>query len=344
MAQRTRFMFMSEKIDVHPSYDPDTFTNNVAIIQYNISSGMTWNLTLGVNVTEYADVYFIRRALKNLTTMEWYEPEVTSVKASDGQCSSWSNVFSNNKRDWMCNNRAVRSIYTEGCTVPYGTVYGAIDSKLTIAGIYSHSVVHGTDICGNSKQLHYYTMLASYFNWGKKVLGNVIRRGTKNRDIKVTVPADYAMRHPDSTTISGYSAIGGDLYFLQGVKNDSESDSLDFLSADFAIDLESALDLIGRGESKSISRGEIIAIAVCVPAGLIIIFLAVFFGLKWRKRRQASRSWDPQLETENLRTAALDIPGATSVYAEAPPRYESMYEHNSALAFPSAISEVMKGS
>ncbi|ORX73332.1 hypothetical protein DL89DRAFT_91499 [Linderina pennispora] len=349
-----------------PGYDPISLANNVAIIQYNISTSFSWDFTLGVNVTEYTDVYFVRRSLKNLTAMEWYPNDVVSVKASDSQCSSWSNVFSENKGDWMCNNKTTESIFTSKCNVPYGTVYGIMGKTYTLAGVYSHTVVRGDNVCSDSKQLQYYTMFANYFNWAKSVLGYSIRRGTKNKDKSTTVPADFSMRRPDSITISGYSAIGGDLYFLQGVKNhsvpvmaDESSTKADpgdesFLSADTGIEYGSALEPVegdtfvsgsepvAPSESKSISRGEIIAIAVCVPAGLIIIFLAVFFGLKWRKRRQASRSWDPQLETENLRTVALDIPGATSVDAEAPPRYESMHERNSALAFASAISEVTK--
>ncbi|KAJ1945260.1 hypothetical protein FBU59_002361 [Linderina macrospora] len=201
--------------------------------------------------------------------MSWYSNDVVSVKASDSQCSSWSKVFSENSGDWMCNNSTTGSIFTSKCNVPYGTVYGIMGKTYTLAGVYSHTVVRGDNVCSDNKQLQYYTMFADYFNWVKSTLGYSIRRGTKNKNSSVTVPSDYSMKKPDSITISGYSAIGGDLYSFQGVNSDSvpvrsddgtaeSDDDNSVLSADTALEFGSMLEFVSSMEEPTdASYGDI---------------------------------------------------------------------------------------
>ncbi|KAJ2604226.1 hypothetical protein H4R99_001931, partial [Coemansia sp. RSA 1722] len=123
-----------DSIYVHPQYNQETLANNIAIVQFNTKSEITWLNPIGV-VRElfWEDLIYVRRSLKNLDTLEWNTPEYLSTTDSDDTlCSSMSLVYSHNKYDYACTHHtaSMSSSSLSDCDVPYGTVYTHMNGKL----------------------------------------------------------------------------------------------------------------------------------------------------------------------------------------------------------------------
>ncbi|KAJ2226762.1 hypothetical protein IW139_002502 [Coemansia sp. RSA 353] len=59
------------QIDSHKEYNPETYVNNLAVIQFNPDKEVTWQNYIGIDPEEWDDHYFIRRSLSSVSSLTW---------------------------------------------------------------------------------------------------------------------------------------------------------------------------------------------------------------------------------------------------------------------------------
>ncbi|KAJ2784624.1 hypothetical protein H4R18_001003 [Coemansia javaensis] len=201
------------RISVHPKYNPATFVNNLAVLQFSSKAKPTWQNYIGINPGEWNAQYFIRHSLANTGAMLWSDIIAYSGTDTPKYCAEASKAYSSNTGDFLCNYAGTLSIYNRKCRTPYGTVFGAIQpADLAMIAIHSHSAVYGTTMCSDVRKLHYYTLLRNYIGWAATVIGRPIGGFSKDAGYKFTPNKDYSMKAVSSTDVSGVTLFSGDRY------------------------------------------------------------------------------------------------------------------------------------
>ncbi|KAJ2704963.1 hypothetical protein FB645_002827 [Coemansia sp. IMI 203386] len=201
------------KINVHPKYDPKTYINNVAIVQFSTGGAATWQEYIAVNPSEWDDQYFSRRSLTDSYSSTWNNIIAFSSTTTPSDCAKASKAYSENKQDFLCNYAASLSIYNRDCKVPYGTVYAVVQpDDFGVAAIYSHSAIYGDSMCSSQKKLHYYTILRNYIPWAARAIGRSIGGFSKDSSFKLAIDYDYSMTEVSTSSVSGVQVFSGDRY------------------------------------------------------------------------------------------------------------------------------------
>ncbi|KAJ1956876.1 hypothetical protein GGI12_005189 [Dipsacomyces acuminosporus] len=340
-------------IEVSFLYYEATYMINLAIVQFNKEEEVSWKNPVAEFSTGWDDLYYVRRTLDNAQDMKWNTPVVKAqLKDSDG-CSEASETYKKNPNAFLCIDSGTQSIFKEPCQVPYGSIYAVKKpGDMSIAALYSHSSVYGTDTCGNSKQFHYYTVLGHYNSWASSYLKYNITTLSPPTGAKTPPPSwsgdnNIPPSNPKITTFSG------DLYPRQGVipplgssaeanntqtsttggskPTTSASDSASgFTSGSTSASVPastsgSAASNLPQGPSSGnngsgITRTAIIAIAVAVPAGTLLGVIALFLLRRWWKKRHNERTWNANQERDNYNALQImnEIGGATNRDSELP--------------------------
>ncbi|KAI9501415.1 hypothetical protein BX070DRAFT_257139 [Coemansia spiralis] len=139
----TNTAISANNIHIHPQYNPTTFANNVAIVEYNFTEQGNWTNYFAVYSSEWVSNVFVRRRLTSANSQIWREPFVNSYNNAGKLCSARSPLYSQNTYDMRCNQIQTNNSWNNTCPMPYGTVYGALTESLAIAGLYSHSYMFG---------------------------------------------------------------------------------------------------------------------------------------------------------------------------------------------------------
>ncbi|KAJ1725951.1 hypothetical protein LPJ61_005525 [Coemansia biformis] len=192
------------KISIHPRYNPSTYINNLAVIQFNNAGSPTWQNYIGINPGEWSDWYFIRRSLSSTSAMTWNNIVGFTSKETPSYCAEASTAYKSNPGDFLCNYAGTISITNNVCKVPYGTVFAAIQpTDLTMVALHSHSAVYGSTMCSSVRKLHYYTLLRNYIGWAASVLGRPVGGFAKDSSYAFTPQQSYSMKTVSSQRISG---------------------------------------------------------------------------------------------------------------------------------------------
>ncbi|KAJ2766532.1 hypothetical protein IWQ57_004322 [Coemansia nantahalensis] len=201
-----------EKISVHPKYDPLTFVNNLAVVQFNSGSGSNWINFIGIDPREWSTV-FTRRTLASVPEMRWNTVATVAGAETPQYCDEASRAYSANKGDFLCNDADAASIIHERCRVPYGTVLAAIQpSDMAAVALHSHSAVYGDNMCSSARKLHYYTVLRNYIGWAAGVLGRPVGGFAKDPAFQFTPVKSYAMKPASAEPVAGVQMLSGDRY------------------------------------------------------------------------------------------------------------------------------------
>ncbi|KAJ2784712.1 hypothetical protein GGI15_002187 [Coemansia interrupta] len=293
--------FRVTKLTPHPKYNPASFANNIAVVQFENGGRPDFVNYIASWRPDWKDLYFVRRTMFNVNTGGWNVPLVTSYSSNvDAEgCSRASAVFNSNQGDFLCNQLMVPSIYNSSCSVPFGSVYGVSSPNIAIAALYSHSAVYssGSDgFCGNSKTYSYYTVMRNYMIWATTVVGQrtpVFHAGST--DYKEPSDPNYSMQIPSvaDTTISGVSVYGGDIYTLKpkNFENETPSMSLTSLSPTSTVPSSSSSSepslepVVVKKEPHRLSTMAIVALVV----GLVLaLLLAVWLVVQKRRMGKPS--------------------------------------------------------
>ncbi|KAJ2237930.1 hypothetical protein H4R99_000652 [Coemansia sp. RSA 1722] len=270
--------FKVTKITPNPGYDPASFANNLAVIQFENGGRTQFTNYVASWRPDWKDLYYTRRTLFNSGNGGWNAPIITAYSSSSdsSSCSQANKLFSSNQDDFLCNQLSVTSIYNSSCEIPYGSVYGVNDPNIAIAALYSHSAVYGeNNFCGNSKVYNYYTVLAKYMRWAMDVVGKATPVYHSNAtDYKEPSDPNYSMSNPSSADTDGVTVVGGDVYNLKTrnavVPSASEQSDIPDETQSSTPSSEPSSD---SDDSKGISTGAILGIVFGLLALLTLVGL-----------------------------------------------------------------------
>ncbi|KAJ1722157.1 hypothetical protein LPJ53_003393 [Coemansia erecta] len=299
--------FRVTKLTPNPKYDPVSFANNIAVVQFENGGRPDFVNYIASWRPDWEDLYFVRRTMFNVNTGGWNIPSVTSYSSNadvEG-CARASAVFNSNQGDFLCNQLLVPSIYNSSCSVPFGSVYGVSSPDIAIAALYSHSAVYGsgTDgLCGNYKTYSYYTVMRNYMIWATTVVGQrtpVFHAGSA--DYTEPSDPDYSMKIPSAvdTAISGVSVYGGNTYTLKPKDIESATPSMSTtsqsLSSSSSLESSSSSSepslepVVVDNKSHRLSTMAIVALVVGVVLALLVAVWLVVQRMRKNKPSVMSR-------------------------------------------------------
>ncbi|KAJ2716992.1 hypothetical protein H4R19_000301 [Coemansia spiralis] len=301
---------------LHPSFDALTLANNVALIQFNKDSDVTWYNYVWQPNGEQADVNYayVQRGLTDVESGEWGTAQVSSGQALDGgTCKELSPLFVANRRDLICDDAVFESIASgqTKCKVPAQTVYAVSKGILFQAGFFSHAMVQGgADLCSYKTVGTYYTMMTDYLMFAQAALDRTVYYFDPANASFPQTDADYGMEIVRGVDPSVATMLAGDMYGpINGGAGDSSNG--DSSNGDNSNGDNSSSHGSGGGDSSDgLSRKTVIIIAVCASLGSLLLGAAIF-ALVWWLRRRMFRARDPVLETNAQAILADDIGGAT---------------------------------
>ncbi|KAJ1831065.1 hypothetical protein LPJ63_004533 [Coemansia sp. RSA 2711] len=199
-------------ISIHPKFNPNTYSNNLAILQFSFTEQSSWVNYIAAYRGEWTDIAYVRRQVS--ANNDWSTPRVRSYAQTDANCDRASGLFRYNEATLMCARIYTPSTVTSSsCNMPYGSVYGVTSSSMAIAGLYSHSVVYGTGMCGGSATFHYYVVLTEYLPYARTVLGRKPKEFVEDDDGLSDVRRidSFYMKHAQSPNDDGTYMFTGDM-------------------------------------------------------------------------------------------------------------------------------------
>ncbi|KAJ1769099.1 hypothetical protein IW138_004268 [Coemansia sp. RSA 986] len=300
----------TNRITIHPSYNPDTLDNNIAIIQTTFNEFDGFVGYIGTENFAVQNDSYVRRDY-DTSKSSWGGPVVFNQESDDSDCADGFPLYAAS-RNWMtCTSSYSNSSMSDDCYIPYGIMYEEnTPDIIAMDSIYSHSVICGSDMCTKSvKVLSYYTELWPYVGFGVSTISrgiNVYEQSETMVGIDTTISL---MNSTANTSVPETTIKGGDLYPKQ-----REFEASMYAASALATDLNHDNN---QGSSPSttppdhcsdgFSNAQKIAIGITVPLAVIIIIIGcVIMHHIWKVKRQ-DRAWDPDAESLNLHDVALEI-------------------------------------
>ncbi|KAJ2844288.1 hypothetical protein IWW36_005245 [Coemansia brasiliensis] len=200
-------------IIIHPRYNPEKYSNNIAILQFSFTEQSSWVNYIAAYRDEWSDIAYVRRILTDANKMTWRTPKVRSFTQTDSGCEKASGLYKYNQDTFYCSRIYTNSVFSSTCNMPYGSIYGVTSSSMGIAGLYSHSVIYGTGVCGGYTEYHYYIVLTNYLKYARSVLGRTPKEFVEDKDgLKgVRRIINYRMKNALSANDDGTYMFGGDM-------------------------------------------------------------------------------------------------------------------------------------
>ncbi|KAJ2844174.1 hypothetical protein J3B02_005046, partial [Coemansia erecta] len=309
-----------DTITVHPKYDPKTFANNLALLQFNSGNPLQFKNYIAANEGDWLSTMYVRRGVVTSAPNTWSVPQVANgTQGAPDKCAQVSALYEANTNDLMCTEQILVSDQ-EGkkCAAPFGSIYGVHDPDLAIAGLYSHSVIVGGDnLCNYGQVYSFYTLLSNYLEWGGNTAQSTMYLFVANQNYLNNVVSGYSMKVPtEAPAVSGL-VVGGDLStitILGTVPADSESSSATIesarstpaptsstsasstpssssSSAEESSSSEGGLDKTDSNSAQETEnkgkKSNIVTIVIIVLA--ILAVLAIIAYLWWRRRRNQKK-------------------------------------------------------
>ncbi|KAJ2355928.1 hypothetical protein H4S02_012839, partial [Coemansia sp. RSA 2611] len=199
-------------IHIHPNFDPASYANNIAVVTFTMDQKRTWTNDISVNRDEWTNALFVRRYMNSVRSMGWRAPMVNSgAWGGFAGCAAASGIYSSNQRDFVCSTESSSISTVSVCRLPYSSVNGIVLSNMATAALHSHTVIEGSSMCGAKQTFHYYTLLASYVGFAKKVIGYDPAYFTASGDFSSNIDPDFKMQPPAFGIPKGMRLFGGDV-------------------------------------------------------------------------------------------------------------------------------------
>ncbi|KAJ2416672.1 hypothetical protein GGI10_000787 [Coemansia sp. RSA 2530] len=200
-------------IHIHPNFDPASYANNIAVVTFTMDQKRTWTNDISVNRDEWTNALFVRRYMSSVRSMGWRAPMVNSgAWGGFAGCAAASGIYSSNQRDFVCSTESSSISTVSVCRLPYSSVNGIVLSNMATAALHSHTVIEGSSMCGAKQTFHYYTLLASYVGFAKKVIGYDPAYFTASGDFSSNIDPDFKMQPPAFGIPKGMRLFGGDVF------------------------------------------------------------------------------------------------------------------------------------
>ncbi|KAJ1785320.1 hypothetical protein LPJ59_006168, partial [Coemansia sp. RSA 2399] len=236
-----------------------------------------WTNSIAVYPAEWTDTLFVRRELVDASTSTWGNHVLKSNTVDPSTCSMYSTVFGNNEDGMRCNSIQVNSVWNSACPFPYGSLYGEVaGTSLAIGGLHSYTFMPTSDYCNGDRGLYYFTMLYNYIEWGESVIGRSISTLVADTSAYDATSKSTSFSMNDSNDFNPKNCDSGDIHTGKATNGSNEYDGL-------VSDDANSVGAISNGKSyDGLTQGAIVAIAVSVPLGVIILAIVAFFIYKRR--------------------------------------------------------------
>ncbi|KAJ2798636.1 hypothetical protein H4R21_003848, partial [Coemansia helicoidea] len=93
-------------ITVHPAYNPATFANNIAVIQFALNPDKRWHVGIAIQPSEWSGSMFVRRRMDDVSAQRWAPPEASWKDLSDPECAQPYGLYGANRHDFKCTSEA----------------------------------------------------------------------------------------------------------------------------------------------------------------------------------------------------------------------------------------------
>ncbi|KAJ2584071.1 hypothetical protein GGH95_000627 [Coemansia sp. RSA 1836] len=309
--------FVIQNITVHPSYDPATKANNVALVQYNKDAEVLWFNRNAVGLSDWTGLLYTQRYLSDIEGMAWATPKVKPENSiGDTTCSKLSPVYKANTKSFTCSSvlSTAPSASLSSCDVPYQAVYAVFSEAYVYqAGFFSHVVVtEGENLCKNGGQRSYFTLISDYLTFARTELNRKVYYYNPDNGTIPQTDVDYAMTKP-SGSVTGVVMLSGNMYTNQSTPSFTSAllsrtaTSSETPTNNPPGEKEPSED---SGGSSGLSKRSIAIVAACSAVGSLIIAVGAFFLVRWW-RGNLKRTRDPYKETAAQEILANDLGGAT---------------------------------
>ncbi|KAJ1945181.1 hypothetical protein GGF37_001822 [Kickxella alabastrina] len=291
--------FKVAKLTPHPHYDPSSYANNIAVIQFDNGGRGDFINFIASWRPDWKTLYYVRRTMFDVAKAGWNTPVTTVYNSTvdSGDCARASDVFASNQNSFFCNQLSTPSIYNSTCAVPYGSIYGEVSPNLAIAALHSHSAVYGSDgFCGTAKIFNYYTVLADYIHWIMGVTGKPAPIfHTKSPEYKEITDSNYSMVIPSRIDTEKVGVYGGDIYT---VKRKAETPTISQLIETQVDNTESLpptsvpsmVPASTKTQSKPVLAVVILAVVASVIAGLGLVVWLILRKMRRKNIAKTSRA------------------------------------------------------
>ncbi|KAJ2709179.1 hypothetical protein H4R19_004383 [Coemansia spiralis] len=199
---------LSRGIAVHPAYDPTTFANNIAVVQFELDPAKQWHIGIAIERSEWTGSMFMRRRMDDVSGQTWAAPSTSWRDLSDPDCAQSYGLYGANRNDFKCTSDTAPPMANSACGVPFGTYYGVMSGRPALAGLYSHSVIDGNTLCAAKSAVHYYTLVSSYIAFAQRVLGRGVTTVSQTNAM-ANPDASYKMAHSSFVVPAGKSGFTG---------------------------------------------------------------------------------------------------------------------------------------
>ncbi|KAJ2007553.1 hypothetical protein GGI04_001475 [Coemansia thaxteri] len=344
-------------VTIHPSYNPTTKANNVAVIQYNGGSTNAWHNYNAIGPDTWSNIVYSQQYISEIDTLTWATPQVYSQGSADSMCEQLSPLYTANEKDYTCSSGTLSppSSSLSSCSVPYQMAYGLIGTTLFPAAIFSHVVVQGgSNLCQYSNQRSYYTMMSDYLMFASTVLNRTVYYYSGGNSTQPQQNPGYSMALPTGSSPSSAAVVGGDMYAKQSTGTPTSSSYRMSSSGQqrptSVVESTSSSapsdDPSSDGSSSGMSHRTIAIVAACSAVGALLLAVAAFFTVRWW-RAHVARTRDPYKEAAAQRMLADGLGGASlpEEHFDAlapPPAYHPEEERRlSAARTPGTTEEIM---
>ncbi|KAJ1801524.1 hypothetical protein LPJ59_000198 [Coemansia sp. RSA 2399] len=205
--------FKATKVTPHPEYDPTTYANNVAVMQFMAIPGSEFTKQIADWPAEWKQYYMVHRSLTNVMPYVFNAPKVSAIDvgSTPSGCTDASAIYAANADDYICNMVTIESYLNSNCVAPFGSVYGDADPyPANLAALFSHSAIYGTgSYCGQGPFYNYYLILRNYIPWIQSVAQTDISTYHIETSTSYTAATNvsYVMQNP-TTQASGVVVVG----------------------------------------------------------------------------------------------------------------------------------------
>ncbi|KAJ2448140.1 hypothetical protein EV183_005580 [Coemansia sp. RSA 2336] len=209
--------FRASKITPNPGYDPVSYANNIALVEFE-SNGSEFVNYIASWRQDWVEFYYTRRSLSKEASSTWNSPSTTLYNAQPdlSACAQANTLFMYNQKDLICNELTTPSIMNASCSIPYASIYGVNDPNAAVAALYSHSAVSNDgSLCGNEKMYNYFIVMQNYVHWAMSIMGKKAPVfHTRIPEYTEVLDPGYSMTIPKSS-VEGVAVYAGDLYHLK---------------------------------------------------------------------------------------------------------------------------------
>ncbi|KAJ1963542.1 hypothetical protein GGI12_001991 [Dipsacomyces acuminosporus] len=209
---------IGSNINVHPSFNPDTLANNVAVVQYNDDDKASLINTIPADSSDWSSISFVRKSPSSGRA-----PVVADPTQEGSGCQDSSAIYSANTNAFFCTSSTTHD--GNNCIVPYGSVVANINNEPYSAALFSHVAVVGDSLCGPSQQYSYYTLLSNYVGFAVGVLNRPLWTLAKYKPVEVKDKTSFSMQPAKSKPSKGITIFGGDVYTRKSPSPSTDSPS-----------------------------------------------------------------------------------------------------------------------